>query len=251
MRVLVTRPEPAATRTAEKLVGLGHKPVLLPLSRARHDAQAALRALSAPVGIRGGAAATPALPHPAIAVTSAEALRALSDAGASLTPFLDRRLFAVGQATAAAAEALGFRRIVTGHGNGADLARLIADHPEGRTGIVYLAGRPRARGLEDALAAAGIPVSVAVCYTMQPLDHDPNQVAALLEEANPDAVLVYSAETARALLSLLRGDALGGLAAAMTWYPLSAAIAAILPATLSVATPPARPDEDLLLSTLA
>ncbi len=249
MRVLVTRPEPAATRTAEKLTALGHEPVLLPLSRARHDPQAGLRALSGQPPGRGHRPDDE--PLPAIAVTSAEALRALETLGERLTPHLDRPLFAVGQATAAAARALGFRTIIAGEGNGADLAEVIAASPHAAGGVIYLAGRPRARGLEDALASAGIPVSVAVCYTMQPLDHDRAAVEARLAPALPEAVLVYSAETARTLLALLQGEVLGDLCTQMIWHPLSPAIAAALPATLRLATPPERPDEDLLLATLA
>ncbi|SIQ90210.1 uroporphyrinogen-III synthase [Rhizobium sp. RU20A] len=253
MRVLVTRPEPAATRTAEKLVALGHVPILLPLSRARHDPQAALRALNGSSARRGASQAggQPSSPPCVIAVTSAEALRALESLGEALVPHLSRPLFAVGQATAAMAKSLGFRDIVTGEGNGADLAAAIARAPQASAGVIYLAGRPRARGLEDALCAAGIPLSVAVCYTMQPLDYERAAVEARLSSSVPQAVLVYSGETARALITLLQGDILSDLSRQMTWHPLSPAIAGVLPATLSVAEPPARPDEDLLLATLA
>ncbi|MCJ9754909.1 uroporphyrinogen-III synthase, partial [Neorhizobium sp. BETTINA12A] len=34
MRVVVTRPESSARRTAERLQNLGHQPVLLPLTKA-------------------------------------------------------------------------------------------------------------------------------------------------------------------------------------------------------------------------
>ena len=37
MRVLVLRPEPAASRTAGRLAALGHEAVLLPLTKAEHD----------------------------------------------------------------------------------------------------------------------------------------------------------------------------------------------------------------------
>jgi uroporphyrinogen-III synthase len=244
VRILVTRPEPAATRTADKLKALGHVPVTLPLARARHDPQAALRALKGNVASRGTASAQ------IIAVTSAEALRALESLGDELHPHLDRPVFAVGQATASAASAIGFRNITIGEGNGADLGSAIARTPEATRGVTYLAGRPRARGLEDRLAAEGIPVSIAVCYTMQPLVHDRRVVEAVMRPAPPEGVLVYSAETARALLSLLESHGLTDTAADMVWYPLSAAIAAALPAFCRVGARPAHADEDLLLASL-
>ncbi len=86
---------------------------------------------------------------------------------------------------------------------------------------------------------------------MQPLDYARGEVEARLSSAVPQAVLVYSGETARALITLLQGDILSDLSTQMSWHPLSPAIGAVLPATLRVAEPPARPDEDLLLATLA
>ncbi len=80
-------------------MALGHVPILLPLSRARHDPQAALRALEG-TSARRAAGQADALPPSIIAVTSAEALRALESLGEALSPHLSRPLFAVGQATA-------------------------------------------------------------------------------------------------------------------------------------------------------
>ena len=103
MRVLVTRPEPSATRTAEKLRLMGHDPVVLPLARAVHDLTATKDALTSP--------------HAAVTVTSAEAIRALEELGTeAIAPYREDLFFAVGPASADAARRLGLRQVVAGDG---------------------------------------------------------------------------------------------------------------------------------------
>lgn len=187
MRVLVTRPEPQARRTAGRLEQLGHKAVLLPLTKAIHDPQAAHAALGKP--------------HVALAVTSSEALRVLSSLGPELRPNLDKPLFAVGPATAAAARRRGFDNVLEGPGNGSGLAAHIvaqASPPAGT--ILYLAGRPRSPEFETSLADAGLDFSTAEIYAMQPISHQERAVAAAFKGV--DAVLLYSRENARLLFDL-------------------------------------------------
>lgn len=76
MRIVVTRPQRSGERTAAKLEALGHEPVLLPLFHPIHHGERAISALSAPLA--------------AIAVTSAEALRALDTFEEQLAPHLSK-----------------------------------------------------------------------------------------------------------------------------------------------------------------
>ena len=200
MRVLVTRAEPNATRTARTLETLGHQPIVMPLSRVERDASVAAAGLAETSG--------------AIIVTSAEALRTLEELEGSLTPFLQRRLYAVGRATGAAAEALGFRDIVIGDGDGRALAaRIGKDRTRdpstmATTPLLYLAGMPRAGGLEEELKALGISVDIRECYRMLPEEPDMNRQIEALVTQRPEAVLCYSAESVQRLLELplLRND---------------------------------------------
>lgn len=183
MRVVVTRPEISAAKTAERLKLMGHEPVLLPLSRAVHHSQVATNAL--------------ALPHSALIVTSAEALRALGNIDTGLKTDQDIPLFAVGEKTAAAARSAGFGNIHTGSGDGEGLAELIAaklqspDRPP-----LYLAGKPRADSLESRLEELGLPVRVAEIYEMIPIKYRPEEIDAWLRTQPPQAVLLYSRENA-------------------------------------------------------
>ena len=233
MRVLVTRPEPSATRTAERLQALGHEPLLLPLFAAVHDRDAIEQALA---GDRPDA----------LIVTSAEALRALGPAGklAALP------LFAVGGRTAEAAHKAGFRAVETADGDGRALAALIADRfpADPKPTLLYLAGEPRAPQLEQELAELRFTVKVAVCYRMLPVEFAGNRVQSLLDQ-KPEAVLLYSGEAARRFFALA-GDRLrkGPVPRILC---LSAAIAAAVPADFAGQVECAdRPDENRLFALL-
>ncbi|MDA4637080.1 uroporphyrinogen-III synthase, partial [Escherichia coli] len=97
--VLVTRPLPAATRTADRLRVQGYVPLLLPLTEI------------VPLN--------PTVPEGtfnAFVATSANALVHASEA--LLAPYLQLPCFTVGEATADAARARGFETVTTGDGDG-------------------------------------------------------------------------------------------------------------------------------------
>lgn len=232
MRVVVTRPLNRAEATATDLRGMGHEPFLLPLSEARHLTAAAAWAF--------------AHTYPAIALTSAEAVRAL--AGSDLSRHLQAPLFAVGRKTAAAAENAGFRNIRIADGDGASLAELIVRHAPSE--VVYLTGRPRSPTFETALEAARIRHSIIECYQMVPLQPSPADIQTLFASP-PGAILFHSQETARLFFALP--------AIAANLATLRPGVIACLSARVADAIPPLlqnrvkiaeRPDEASLLAVL-
>lgn len=233
MRVLVTRPEPSATRTAERLKALGHEPLLLPLFSAVHDRKAVERALS------------DGLPD-ALVVTSAEALNALGPAEA----LADLPVFAVGRRTAEATHEAGFHAVDIAGGDGRSLAALIAERfpRDPKLSLLYLAGEPRAPQLEQDLAERRFTVKVAVCYRMQPVDIGENGVQSVLDH-NPEAILLYSSGAARRFFDL--ADVCLRKRPVPRILCLSAAIAAAVPSDFAGQTEFARmPDENSLFALL-
>ncbi|HYZ60956.1 MAG TPA: uroporphyrinogen-III synthase, partial [Acetobacteraceae bacterium] len=99
-QVLITRPEPDATETAERVAALGWEPVIAPVLQL----------------VPGRVAA--GVDCAAVLVTSRNALPALPD------ELRARPLLAVGRATAARAAALGFADVRDADGDAADLAAL-------------------------------------------------------------------------------------------------------------------------------
>jgi len=228
MRVIVTRPADSARRTAEKLAALGHQPLLLPLTRAEHRADEALKALS--------------LPHRAIVLTSAEAIRALG--GIDLAPHFDTPVFTVGEASAKAARKAGFRRVTAGGGNGEALAKQVG--ASGLDPLLYLAGAPRSPGFEEGLQQQGTGCHTVECYAMVPKDWSDQEIALL--SPRPDALLLYSREAAKLFFSRAavreRRQTLSGLRVLC----LSAAIADAVPGDFAVETQvsPTPSEADLL-----
>jgi uroporphyrinogen-III synthase len=148
MRVLVTRPEPDAQATQERLAALDIVAEIAPLMT-RQNLHAHL---------------PPPQGFAALAVTSTNALRALAET-ASLAPLLDKPTFAVGDRTAHEARQLGFRRVSAAEGTLESLATAIAlarlDGP-----VFYPAGKHLSGDLAHTLAPHGLMVVTVPVYEM-------------------------------------------------------------------------------------
>jgi uroporphyrinogen-III synthase len=192
MRVVVTRPERSGQKTATLLRERGHWPILLSLTAPVHYAEVAIAAL----------AKQPA----ALAVTSAEAIRALLET--DISAIRHTLLFAVGPASAGAARDAGFQNIVAGESDGSALAQLIAQAQAPKTSVLYLAGKPREPGFEDRLFALNVPFETAEIYEMQPVFWTRPQLEDLLTASPINAVLFYSTEAVRIFFALMSEHAL-------------------------------------------
>jgi uroporphyrinogen-III synthase len=161
-RVLVTRPEPAATRTAAVLARAGYEPLVASLMD--HEALEWSR---------------PALGAQAVMITSAAAARFAGPAAAALHAL---PTLCAGEATAAAARHAGFARAQSIGGDVAALLNRATDL--GFFALLHLAGEDR-----TAVAVpAGLSITVSTVYR-----------ARLLSLADPgplDAVLLYSQRSA-------------------------------------------------------
>lgn len=208
MRLLVTRPEDDAARTAQTLRARGHDALIAPLWR-----------IETVAADTGGS-------HDAIAITSANAAR-----GAILR---DLPVLAVGDRSAQAAREAGYATVESADGALADLVALIARRfPNGR--ILYLAGEDRAGDLAGDLSRHGIAVQTAVIYRAVAADALPPEASRALREGQLDGVLHYSRRSAETLLRL--ADAAGVLNAVLSLahYCLSAEVAEPLRARGAVA----------------
>ena len=189
MRMLVTRPEPDASETAARLAALDIEAVACPLL----TLETLKTSLPEPRGFA------------AIAVTSANALRALEARDAS-HPYRGLRVYAVGERTAAYASELGFTNVVAAGGSLADLAEKLAH--AGLTGpVFYPTAREPSGDLAKSLAPYGVMVITAHVYAMNPVANLPEDVLADLAAGTIGAVLLYSRRTAETLVRLV-GDRL-------------------------------------------
>lgn len=168
--VLITRPEPGASQTARRLKDLGHDALLAPLFTVH--------------SIRW---TPPGELFDALMLTSANAVRLMG-------PLPDRfralPCYAVGPATARAAETHGFINVIAGDGDAEALAALMA--ADGVVTALHLAAREH-RAIE-----ADIPhVITRIVYAAEPMERLPEPIVAALKAGAADRVLLYSVRAAR------------------------------------------------------
>jgi uroporphyrinogen-III synthase len=169
--VLVTRPEPGASKTAQRLVALGFDVQKLPLTKI----------VSLPFDV-------PSTSFDAVIVTSPQALH---DLPASL---LGLPLYAVGQTSAAAARLTGFETVIAGGGDATHLIEIIRTILPASTRLLYLCGKVRRPDLEDALSDYAL--TAIETYDTQIIDH------AALDLPPLDLVMLTSVQSASQMSKL-------------------------------------------------
>jgi uroporphyrinogen-III synthase len=187
--MLVTRPEPDASETAARLGALGITPVIASLLV--HETLAST--LPDPAGFS------------ALALTSANALRALADRGA-LERYRHLTVYCIGDRTAASATAQGFPDVHSAAGSFAELTGMLAHAPVSGP-ILYPAARDRSADLARSLAPFGRMVITVPVYAMVGTSRLPDGVETGLATGQIAAALFYSRRTAATFVSLM-SDAL-------------------------------------------
>jgi len=186
MRLLVTRPEPDASREAEALAARGHEPVVAPLLVIEFLGAVPLRLAGAQ----------------ALLATSRNALRALAT-HPERDEALKLPLFAVGEGTAREAQELGFPDVTIGPGTGAELAALVLTELDPYQGpLVHLAGEKLAFDLKAALEEHGFAVRQPVLYRAVPARELPAEALSLLKSGALDGVILMSPRTAKTFAAL-------------------------------------------------
>jgi uroporphyrinogen-III synthase len=231
VRLLLTRPQADAERTAATLRARGHGVMVAPLL--------AIELISD--GDLGAG------PWAAILVTSANAVRAI--AGHRRRDELRRiAVFTVGQHTAQAMRDLGFAAVVSADGNVADLAAVVAARTTPGARLLYLAGEERSGDLAGLLRAQNFAVQTALVYRVVTAEMLPRHAADALETAI-DGVLHFSRRSAEAYVNAARRAGLDEAALATPiHFCLSARVAEPLvqagAGTIRIA---ARPEEAALI----
>ena len=212
VHIVVTRPQPSAAVTADRVRAAGHKVTVAPLMVAEAIAWT-----------------PPAIPPAAIMLTSGFAAR-LADAPA----FHGLPVFAVGTATARAARDAGFADVRDGGGTAQALLDRVA--AAGFGNVLHLAGADRIA----VAVPAGLRVGTAIVYRARLL---PLAVAPVA-----DWVLVFSPRTAGHFAAEV--DRLGGNRAAIAIAAISEAALAAAGTGWRAARAAARPDEDALMAAI-
>ena len=232
MRLLLTRPEADAARTASLLRAHGHEVIVAPLLRIE-------TLWDADLGTG---------PWAAILVTSANAVRSIA---------VHRRrdelrsvpVLTVGPRTAQALRAAGFTDVTSADGDVNDLAALVASRIKPQASLLYLAGEERSGDLAGDLRARNFTVQSVIVYHAVVAENLPNQAAAALA-SGIDGVLHFSRRSAEAYVDAARGS---GLLADALKTPVHYCLSARVAEPLAQAGAPdiriaSRPEEAALLA---
>lgn len=210
MRLLVTRPEPDAERTAAVLRSRGHSVVIAPLLRVEP--------------LDGAAIGTG--PWAAVLVTSANVAHAIAG-HTRRADLIGLPVFVVGKRTAQAMRMLGCANVISADGNAGDLARIVAAHLNPPARLLYLAGEQRSGDLGGALRAKGFAVETVAIYRAVTADVLPPEAADALA-GGIDGVLHFSRRSAEAYVEAARAAGLLESALRPAHFCLSARVAAPL-----------------------
>jgi uroporphyrinogen-III synthase len=234
VRLLLTRPEPDAQRTATTLRAQGHDVIAAPLLRIEPTADA-----------KFGEG-----PWAAILITSANAAHAIA-AHARVTKLRALPAFAVGRRSAEAMAAAGFADVTSADGNVGDMARLVGARMQPAAPLLYLAGEDRAGDLAGQLRARGFAVETAIIYRAVAATALPPAAAGALA-SGIDGVLHFSRRSAEAYVDAARAAGLLAKALKPVHFCLSAQVAEPLAQAGAAAIRVAeRPNEAVLIALIA
>ncbi|MEL6726592.1 MAG: uroporphyrinogen-III synthase [Pseudomonadota bacterium] len=228
--IIVTRAQPGAQETADRLEALGLQAVVAPMLSLEVIADAKLPSVEEISGL---------------VFTSANGVRtyAAREAARTLTAWC------VGPATAAAAEQEGFQDIRESAGNAVDLAHFIAvqSAPTERP-LLHVANAAAAGSLKANLEALGYHTSFVPLYRMNRTSIVPPNTADILQRNRPALVLIHSAKGATAFAALMREQSLQDWIAVGISEPACAPLA---PLKLNAIYTSESPNEDGLFARLS
>jgi uroporphyrinogen-III synthase len=180
--VLITRPEPGASDTAARVAAMGLVPVVASLLAIR------------PIPIRVAAEQ-----FAAVLLASGNAVNALSELRRTV------QVLTVGAATARRAEKAGFTKVASADGDAVALAALVHARFRPSDGPLLLAvGRGQGLALAANLRRSGYRVTRRVAYDTIPVARLPEAAKTALLDHRTRTVLLFSAETARHFVRLVR-----------------------------------------------
>lgn len=179
MRLLMTRPEPDASHSAQRLRALGHEVIISSVMETKFS--------NAPLSG----------PYETFVVTSRNGARALF----KLLPNEKKAtIYTVGDATAELLCDSGFQNVHSASGTVNELVDLITSNNVKQ--LTYICGRDRKGNLEGRLEAKGLSVKLEERYQTEFANSFSQLARDAISNRGLDGVLIYSARSAEAYLEI-------------------------------------------------
>ncbi|MEM7301711.1 MAG: uroporphyrinogen-III synthase [Pseudomonadota bacterium] len=235
MKILVTRPQPAAQRTADVLRAGGYEPIVDPLLRIEPTNQIM------PVGQFGG-----------LVFTSAEAVCSFTD-HKPVADWAGATVFCVGRTTLETAKDAGFGVVQSGDGTARQLAETIAMDPAAsKLNFLYVCAETVSFDLAGDLERRGITCSTWPIYRAVVASGFHGSTLEAFEKGEVDAVLLYSARTAKAFSYCVQQAGISDLVQNVRIFALSRQVAdALDPDNSSVVVISKEPTEVSLIEAIS
>lgn len=190
--ILVTRAEPGAAETAERLADLGYRPIVSPVL-----------------------AIAPLSPAPELDLTDVSGLIFTSANGvrafAEMNACRDLPAWCVGPATEAAAGEAGFAEVRCAHGDADTLVGYILSRDSGEGVLLHIANDAAAGQVAQRLSEAGRETRFLALYTTKPQVALTQEAAIAFGAGKIHAVLIHSAKGASAFAALIDEVDLGAV----------------------------------------
>ena len=181
--MLITRPEADALKLRDEISALGYSAMIEPLLSIEQLDQHELKLDEVQLLI----------------LTSAHAVPALTEEAKTYP------IYAVGEATAAAARAAGCQNVHASEGNVQNLSRLIVEKCRSQDGVIlHLSGEVIREGLAQTLTDHGFRYRRDVAYRAVARTRFSQEVVEAWRHSLINAVLLFSPRTAEILVRLLR-----------------------------------------------
>jgi uroporphyrinogen-III synthase len=211
---LITRPHEDSQDLAGELQRRGYRPLIEPMLRIVFRAGPPLSR----EGLQG------------LLVTSANGARALAARlGPAIGGWRDLPVWAVGDASAAAARACGFTLVENAAGDVSALAALVAERADPAAGALLQAAAATLAGdLAGDLGRRGFRVEKQVLYDAEPARRLSDAALAEMRQGSVAVALFFSPRTAATFVRLARAASLAEASAGVTALALSPAVAASL-----------------------
>ena len=139
--------------------------------------------------------------YSAIIFTSSNAIKNLNIDSINKTI----KCFCVGSVTEKVARSSGFQNVIAADGNVRALKELILQNHYKKDGkILYISGEFISSNLDKELTNEGYEISRIINYTVDHIDEFQNNVIEELKKNIPDIVYVYSENSAKSLLNIIK-----------------------------------------------